>query len=204
MRANQDKKLRHGAPPTEPWLYESELVQNVFRKSAEMKYKLMPYVYAQAKECTEKGLPMIRAMFIEFPDDPGAWKVDDQYLFGSQILVAPLFEEGMKSRNVYLPGGKWIDYQTGKIYNQGWNHIEANGELPIIMLVKDGSALPHIALAQSTAQMDWSNITVKVYNTTGKAATGLLCLPSDGKLQKFTVSGSRVSGINGTKAKVVK
>ena len=194
----------HGAPPTEPWLYDSELVQNIFRKSAEMKYKLMPYVYAQAKECTEKGLPMIRAMFIEFPDDPGAWKVDDQYLFGSQILVAPLFEEGMKSRNVYLPGGKWIDYQTGKIYNQGWNHIEANGELPIIMLVKDGSALPHIALAQSTAQMDWSNITVKVYNTTGKAATGLFCLPSDGKLQKFTVSGSRISGINGTKAKVVK
>jgi alpha-D-xyloside xylohydrolase len=194
----------HGAPPTEPWLYDSELVQNIFRKSAEMKYKLMPYVYAQAKECTEKGLPMIRAMFIEFPDDPGAWKVDDQYLFGSQILVAPLFEEGMKSRNVYLPGGKWIDYQTGKIYNQGWNHIEANGELPIIMLVKDGSALPHIALAQSTAQMDWSNITVKVYNTTGKAATGLFCLPSDGKLQKFTVSGSRISGINGTKAKVIK
>lgn len=194
----------HGAPPTEPWLYESEKVQNVFRKSAEMKYRLMPYVYAQAKECTEKGLPMVRAMFIEFPDDPGAWKVDDQYLFGSQILVAPLFEEGTTSRTVYLPGGKWIDYQTGKVYNPGWQQIEANGELPVIMLVRDGSALPHIALAQSTADMDWNNISVKVYNTTGKPATGLFCLPADGKLQQFTVKGSKVEGISGTKAKVTR
>lgn len=92
----------HGAPPTEPWLYDSKRVQDVFRKSAEMKYRLMPYVYAQARECTEKGLPMLRALFVEFPDDPGAWKVDDEYLFGSQILVAPLLESGMTGRTVYL------------------------------------------------------------------------------------------------------
>ena len=55
----------HGAPPTEPWLYDSKRVQDVFRKSAEMKYRLMPYVYAQAKECTEKGLPMLRALFVD-------------------------------------------------------------------------------------------------------------------------------------------
>ena len=115
----------HGAPPTEPWLYDSKRVQDVFRKSAEMKYRLMPYVYAQAKECTEKGLPMLRALFVEFPDDPGAWKVDDEYLFGSQILVAPLLESGMTGRTVYLPEGKWIDYQTEKVYEGGWHQIEA-------------------------------------------------------------------------------
>lgn len=143
----------HGAPPTEPWLYDSKRVQDVFRKSAEMKYRLMPYVYAQAKECTEKGLPMLRALFVEFPDDPGAWKVDDEYLFGSQILVAPLLESGMTGRTVYLPEGKWIDYQTEKVYEGGWHRIEA-GSLPIIMLVRDGSVLPHLKLAQSTAEMD--------------------------------------------------
>ena len=113
----------HGAPPTEPWLYDSKRVQDVFRKSAEMKYRLMPYVYAQAKECTEKGLPMLRALFVEFPDDPGAWKVDDEYLFGSQILVAPLLESGITGRTVYLPEGKWIDYQTEKVYEGGWHRI---------------------------------------------------------------------------------
>lgn len=176
----------HGAPPTEPWLYDSKRVQDVFRKSAEMKYRLMPYVYAQAKECTEKGLPMLRALFVEFPDDPGAWKVDDEYLFGSQILVAPLLESGMTGRTVYLPEGKWIDYQTEKVYEGGWHQIEA-GSLPIIMLVRDGSVLPHLKLAQSTAEMDWSKMNLKVYSADKKQAEGLVCLPADNRIQVVKV-----------------
>lgn len=176
----------HGAPPTEPWLYDSKRVQDVFRKSAEMKYRLMPYVYAQAKECTEKGLPMLRALFVEFPDDPGAWKVDDEYLFGSQILVAPLLESGMTGRTVYLPEGKWIDYQTEKVYEGGWHRIEA-GSLPIIMLVRDGSVLPHLKLAQSTAEMDWSKMGLKVYSADKKQAEGLVCLPADNRIQVVKV-----------------
>lgn len=176
----------HGAPPTEPWLYDSKRVQDVFRKSAEMKYRLMPYVYAQAKECTEKGLPMLRALFVEFPDDPGAWKVDDEYLFGSQILVAPLLESGITGRTVYLPEGKWIDYQTEKVYEGGWHRIEA-GSLPIIMLVRDGSVLPHLKLAQSTAEMDWSKMSLKVYSADKKQAEGLICLPTDNRIQVVKV-----------------
>lgn len=176
----------HGAPPTGPWLYDSKRVQDVFRKSAEMKYRLMPYVYAQAKECTEKGLPMLRALFVEFPDDPGAWKVDDEYLFGSQILVAPLLESGMTGRTVYLPEGKWIDYQTEKVYEGGWHRIEA-GSLPIIMLVRDGSVLPHLKLAQSTAEMDWSKMSLKVYSADKKQAEGLVCLPADNRIQVVKV-----------------
>ena len=176
----------HGAPPTEPWLYDSKRVQDVFRKSAEMKYRLMPYVYAQAKECTEKGLPMLRALFVEFPDDLGAWKVDDEYLFGSQILVAPLLESGMTGRTVYLPEGKWIDYQTEKVYEGGWHRIEA-GSLPIIMLVRDGSVLPHLKLAQSTVEMDWSKMNLKVYSADKKQAEGLVCLPADNRIQVVKV-----------------
>ena len=176
----------HGAPPTEPWLYDSKRVQDVFRKSAEMKYRLMPYVYAQATECTEKGLPMLRALFVEFPDDPGAWRVDDEYLFGSQILVAPLLESGITGRTVYLPEGKWIDYQTEKVYEGGWHRIEA-GSLPIIMLVRDGSVLPHLKLAQSTSEMDWSKMSLKVYSADKKQAEGLICLPTDNRIQVVKV-----------------
>lgn len=176
----------HGAPPTEPWLYDSKRVQDVFRKSAEMKYRLMPYVYAQAKECTEKGLPMLRALFVEFPGDPGAWRVDDEYLFGSQILVAPLLESGITGRTVYLPEGKWIDYQTEKVYEGGWHRIEA-GSLPIIMLVRDGSVLPHLKLAQSTSEMDWSKMSLKVYSADKKQAEGLICLPTDNRIQVVKV-----------------
>ena len=177
----------HGAPPTEPWLYESERVQNTFRLSAEMKYKLMPYVYAQAKECTEKGLSMTRPLFMEFPNDPASWRVETEYMFGSQILVAPLMETGITEREVYLPEGKWIDYQTGKVYEHGWQTIVADGELPIIMLVRDGSVLPHVELAQSTKDINWNKIELKVYSVDEKQASGLICLPSDNILQPVKV-----------------
>jgi alpha-D-xyloside xylohydrolase len=150
-----------------------------------MKYKLMPYVYAQAKECTEKGLPMVRALFVEFPDDPGAWTVEDAYLFGSDIYVAPLMENA-KSRPVYLPSGKWIDYQTGKAYNRGWNEIET-GEIPCVILVRDGAVIPHAKLAQSTDKIDWSNIELRVYGNSD-VAKGVICLPSENKLVSLVLN----------------
>ncbi len=171
----------HGAPPTEPWLYPEEF-RNLYRSSAEMKYKLMPYVYAQAKDCTERGLPMMRALFVEYPEDAGAWLIEDEYLFGKSMLVAPLLED-VKSRDVYLPGGKkWIDYQTGKVYSSGWNHIEA-GALPIIVLVADGTAIPHVPVAQHTGAIDWSKLSWQHYKADATKTEGLLCLPSDNNLE---------------------
>lgn len=75
---------RHGQPPKEPWDYGSEF-EDYFRKVVEMKYRLIPYVYAQAKLASEQGLPMVRALFVEYPDDPGTWTIDDAYLFGTNI-----------------------------------------------------------------------------------------------------------------------
>lgn len=176
----------HGEPPTEPWLYNESFL-NAFRKADNMRYELMPYIYAQAKESSEKGLPMLRALFIEYPDDPGAWLIDDEYLFGSSLLVAPLFEEVTK-RNVYLPEGTWIDYQTNKVYEEGWHTIEA-GDIPIIVLVKNGSVIPHIKLAQSTQDMDWSKLKLKVYAAKGtNSATGKVYLPEGDALQTISVS----------------
>jgi len=169
----------HGAPPTEPWLISESFTQ-AFRQAAEMKYKLMPYVYAQAKDCTERGLPMVRALLVEFPDDPGAWLVEDEYMFGSQMLVAPLLESGT-GRDVYLPRGKWIDYQTGKIYESGWQHIEV-GEIPAVILVRDGSLIPHAPLAQRTDQIQWNQVELRPYKADATKCTGLLFKPGDAKL----------------------
>ena len=170
----------HGAPPTEPWLI-SESFTKAFRQAAEMKYKLMPYVYAQAKDCTERGLPMVRALLVEFPDDPGAWLVEDEYMFGSQILVAPLLESG-NSRTCYLPHGKWIDYQNGKVYEGGYQTIEV-GEIPAVILVRDGSLIPHAPLAQRTDQIQWDKVELKPYKADAKKCTGLLFKPGDKALQ---------------------
>jgi len=174
----------HGAPPKEPWTYSKEFLDE-FRLDDELKYQLMPYVYAQAKDCSEKGLPMVRALFVEYPADAGAWLIEDEYLFGSDMLVAPFFQDSLFEREVYLPGGKWIDYQTGEIYDKGWHHMK-KGKIPIVILVKDGVVLPHTKLVQSTKDIDWSNIELKAY-TTGSLAKGRVCLPSDNVLQEITV-----------------
>ena len=166
----------HGAPPTEPWFYGDEFT-DYFRKCASLKYQLMPYVYAQAKLCTESGLPMLRALLLDYPNDPGAWLIEDEYMFGENILVAPMLENG-NSRNVYLPGDdKWIDYQTGNVFNPGWNNIDC-GELPIVIMVKDGSALPHVSVAASTNEIDWDNIEWKKYLIDKTEAKGLLYTPN--------------------------
>jgi alpha-D-xyloside xylohydrolase len=145
----------------------------------------MPYIYSQAKDCTERGLPMVRALFIEYPSDPGSWLIDDEYLFGSDMLVAPLFENVTK-RDVYLPPGQWIDYQSGKVYSGGWHNIDA-GKIPIVILVHEGSVIPRIALAQSTAQMDWSKLDLVVYATDSQKAIGLVCLPTDKVLHRISL-----------------
>ncbi|NQU88695.1 MAG: alpha-xylosidase, partial [Mariniphaga sp.] len=177
----------HGAPPKEPWEY-NESFNDAFRLATEMKYKLMPYIYAQSKHSSENGLPMLRALFIEFPEDAGSWLVDDEYLFGSDMLVAPIFEN-MESRDVYLPKGKWIDYQSGKVYDGGWHNIKT-GEIPVVVLVRDGAVIPHIKLSQSTKNMNWSNIELNVYSVDAKSAKGYMCLPSDQKLVEIELSKS--------------
>jgi alpha-D-xyloside xylohydrolase len=176
----------HGHPPKEPWEFSEEFM-NDFRDALNMRYQLMPYIYAQAMDSSENGLPMLRALFVEYPEDPGAWTVDDQYLFGRDFLVAPLFEE-VSSRDVYLPGNhRWIDYQSGEVYEPGWNHIEA-GHVPAVVLVRDGAAIPHIALAQSTGNMDWSNIELRVFGDKAEIAEGMICLPSDNILIDFAAA----------------
>jgi alpha-D-xyloside xylohydrolase len=178
----------HGIAPKEPWNYGPEFMDE-FRTIDELKYKLMPYVYAQAKDSSEQGLPMVRALFVEFPDDPGSWNVDDEYLFGSSMLVAPLMHGNETSRDVYLPPGTWIDYQTGRDYSGGWQKIEA-GKIPEIILVRDGTVLPHIALAQSTLQMDWSKIELVVYAKDATTAKGSIFLPGDTGLRELSLTKS--------------
>ena len=152
----------HGVPPKEPWLYKDAFTAD-FRKIVEMKYKLMPYIYEQSKISAENGFPLLRTLFFEFPEDKTAWFIEDEYFFGSDILAAPLMDENKYERDVYLPSGKWIDYQTGEAYSGEKWHTIKSGEIPCIILVKSGSEIPHIKLAQSTSEMDLNTAYIKEY-----------------------------------------
>jgi alpha-D-xyloside xylohydrolase len=174
----------HGQPPREPWEY-GEAFTDMYRRTLETRYRLMPYIYAEAHKASDEGHPMLRSLFFEYPDDPTSWTIDDQFMLGSKLLVAPLIESG-DTRQVYLPPGTWIDYQTGAVYEgTQWHEITAD-DIPVIALVKNNTALPHIGLAQNTDQMDWSEIELRVYSTDGESATTRFALP-EGELQSLTL-----------------
>jgi len=90
--------------------------------------------------------------------------------------VAPMFASGEK-RKVYLPPGMWIDYQSGHVYEgEKWHEIGL-GEIPVVLLVRNHAVLPHIKVAQSTNEMDWGNVELRVFSTDNTAATGLFTKP---------------------------
>jgi len=170
----------HGTPPKEPWAYDEGFTDE-FRRAVELKYKLMPYIYAQAKLASEQGFPMMRTLFFEFPDDPTSWFIDDEYLFGESILVAPLMEDSLR-RRVYLPPGQWIDYQSGEEYEGSRWHELRSGQIPIVMLVKDGSVIPQAPLVQSTGEMNWKNIELAAFSRKASSASGRFYIPQEGVL----------------------
>ena len=177
----------HGAPPREPWEYDEALTED-FRRALGLRYSLMPYILAQSKESSAKGYPVLRALFFEYPNDPTSWTVDDQYMFGSDLLVAPLMESA-GARRVYLPPGDWIDYQTGKAYaGERWHRVEA-GQIPVVLLVRNHAAIPHVKAAQNTDEIDWKNVELRVFSTDNAAASARFALP-DGGVQTLHLTGS--------------
>jgi len=178
----------HGAPPREPWEYDEALTDD-FRRAINLRYSLMPYIYAQAKDSSSKGFPMLRTLFFEFPKDPTSWLIEDEYMFGPDLLVAPLIEE-IDHRRIYVPPGTWTDYQSGKTFEgERWHDVKA-GEIPIVLLVKSNSVLPLVRPAQSTADIDWKNIELRVFGLGTAPVTGLFTLPG-GELQQIELQRSK-------------
>lgn len=152
----------HGAPPKEPWGYDDEFVE-IFRKNVELKYSLLPYIIEQSKICCENGFPLLRTLFFEFPHDAGSWYIEDEYMLGENILVAPIFEDNRYDRDLYLPTGDWVDYFTQKRYVGGqWHNISVK-DFGAVILVRHGSEIPHIPVYQCTDEMDFDEIYVKKY-----------------------------------------
>jgi alpha-D-xyloside xylohydrolase len=123
-----------------PWLFDEEAC-DVLREMVELKCRLMPYLYRLAVEAHEKGLPLMRPMFVEYPDDRSALPLDMQYMFGESLLVAPIFSETGEAE-YYLPAGKWYNLTNGEILSgPGWQKGTFNyHEMPL--LVAPGTILP--------------------------------------------------------------
>jgi alpha-D-xyloside xylohydrolase len=102
----------HGTNPREPWHFPQ--VSSIVRQWLRFRYALLPYIVTEAEKCCRAGNPMLRALVLEWSDDPAAWSISDEYMFGDSFLVCPVLSEG-GIRNVYLPQGRWVDFWTGDV-----------------------------------------------------------------------------------------
>lgn len=132
----------HGDSPREPWVFGEEEV-SIVRKYALLRYELFPYIYSTAFEAGLKGLPVVRALLLVFPDDPNVFGKDYEYMFGPWLLVAPVIEPGGK-RDVYLPEGVWFDCWTGERF-EGPKNLRLQVPLDVLPLyVRGGAIIPRM------------------------------------------------------------
>lgn len=105
--------------PNEVWSYTEE-VYEILSYYLNLREKMRPYITELMKEAHEKGTPVMRPLFYDFPEDKKAWEVEDQYMFGPDVLVKPITDEGCTETKVYLPqGAQWTNAWTGEIYTGG-------------------------------------------------------------------------------------
>ena len=184
----------HGCTPRQPWKH-SERATRIFRDFAKLRYRLLPYICTYAHEASETGLPVMRAMVLEYQDDPGTYTLDLQYLLGKELLVAPIFDES-SVRQIYLPKGKWFDYWSDTEY-EGPGYVTYAAPLEIIpLLVRGDSIIPLGPEISFVGERPLNPLTAEVYCLTGanfqvrddEETIALACRRSEGSVE-FDIRG---------------
>ncbi|GAA4312297.1 glycoside hydrolase family 31 protein [Mucilaginibacter gynuensis] len=164
---------------SEPWSY-GEDVLDIARNYISLRYQLLPYIYANFYEATQKGLPLMRSLAINYTHDPRVLdaQFQNQYEFGKAFLVAP-FESSKEYGKIYFPAGKWYDlYNDGLQAGEQDKIVQLNvNKLPVY--VKGGSIIPMQSLTQNTGQLPNDTLTIHIYN--GDTAGSFVYYEDDGK-----------------------
>jgi alpha-D-xyloside xylohydrolase len=129
----------HGKEPREPWAYPRAF--EIIRRYAQLRYRLLPYLYSEAIASTRAGLPLMRPLVLEFQDDPNTATIGDQYLLGDTLMIAPVLTKH-PSRRVYLPAGQWWDFWRGTRYaGSQWLTVHVPIDT-VPIFVRDNTVLP--------------------------------------------------------------
>ncbi len=146
----------------EPWNYGEKALEN-FRKYDKLRYRLMPYIYTTAHENHITGLPMMRALVLEYQNDVNTYDIADQYLFGDFMLVCPVTVKGANERVVYLPEGTWYNYWTGEKM-AGKRHLTVPAPLEQMpIFIKAGAIIPMQAPVKYIGQEPVDTLTLDIY-----------------------------------------
>ncbi|GAC1415851.1 MAG: hypothetical protein NVSMB62_04510 [Acidobacteriaceae bacterium] len=138
-------------------------VEQICRKYLELRYQLLPYLYSSVAQTHRTGIPLIRALCLAYPRDVKAARVEDAYMWGDHLLVAPVCERSATARSVYLPAGKWYHYGSGQSV-EGGATVNLDAPLDTLpLLVRAGAIVPVGPVLQHTGEYDRSRITLRVF-----------------------------------------
>ena len=138
-------------------------VEPICRKYLELRYRMLPYLYSVVRECATTGMPIMRALWLHYPEDPIAVARQDQYLWGRQILVAPVVEKAATARSVYLPQGRWYDFWSNERL-EGGREIPRSVDLETMPLyVAAGTVLPLGPVKQHTSERVEQPLSISIY-----------------------------------------
>lgn len=165
-------------------------VEPICRKYLELRYRLLPYNYTYAREACDTGMPMMRALWLHHPDEAEAVSCGDAFLWGRDLLVAPVLAKAAKERRVYLPRGRWFDWWTGVAYEGGREVVRAADLATLPLFVRAGSIIPLDPVRQHTAEAVTDPTELRVF----PGADGEFTLyDDDGRtLDYLTNDGSRL------------
>jgi len=149
--------------PSEP-VFRSEEAMHLSRKAIELRYRLMPYIYTAAFQNSQTGMPFMRPLFFEEPENFEIHRVSGTYLFGDDILVAPVLRQGERQVEAHMPAtANWYDFYTGEKYKGGKQHWVSTHENRIPTFVRGGALVPLADLVQSLTDYSVEHLTLKYF-----------------------------------------
>ena len=162
----------------EPWSFGVKY-EEVIKKYIQLRYQWMPQLYSLFAEANETGTPVVRPLMMGYPNDEHTFNLSDQFMFGDNVIIAPIMTPGTTHRAVYLPEGIWVNYWTDEVLEGGTHHlIQADLEiLPIF--IKQGTMIAHGEVKQSTDYID-EKLTIHLY-TSSEGSSLFTLYEDDGK-----------------------
>jgi alpha-glucosidase len=151
-----------GSDDQEPWVHGPEH-EAIRRRYVEERYKLMPYIYTAVEETSRTGVPVMRPVFLEYPQPGALYAEDHEFLFGRDLLVAPVVDERVDAYEVKFPPGRWYDYWTGTAYKGGTSVSVKPGLAEMPLYVRGGAILPEQPVVQHTGEKPKGPLDLRVY-----------------------------------------
>jgi len=145
-----------------PWAY-GEAIEAICRAIIELRYRMLPYSYTLVAQARRDGLPTMRPLVLNYPDDPNVWDLGTQYLWGDDLLVAPVTRRGATHWTVYLPAGTWHDFWTQERYHGPAGVTVAAPLERVPLFVRGGAIIPLGPVAQYDGEQPLDEVTLLVY-----------------------------------------